>query len=642
MISQKSNYVIILAVVLLVAQPLYHPLLFFPLLHLRTLFLGLLPLLSFFPIAWKGVVWLSGEAKLRSIERLVYALFGAGFLASQTAFLFLTLHIGFSYVFIFFSLFLILLSWGWWKKWIAAGDWRLSGFSFVRYSRWETGLLAVALFLGLAAAVLPPVGYDAHEYHLSAPQSYLEAGRWVAFPYNVYGAFPMNVEMLYLWPLAGGSSAGCTAINLFYAGITALAIWRLSRIGGASSRSLLAPLIFFSTGMTQQLILQANIDIALAASAAVLLLAYERYRFERRPIDAAMMAIALGFALGSKLIAVLAIGVPFAAVVLFDLNQALRRRMAVPLLWVALGALLLFAPWAVRNAVLYGNPFYPLLTSTLGGTPEFFGEVFRKAHAPHWDSIGNLAWSFVFLPLQKCIGDAIPSGYSCLWILGIPGLALAGRRHPAFRLLAFMSTAYVFWFFLTQHEDRFLAACLPAMALFGAYAVEWMTDLPRRRWMRRLVLAITALQLYGAASMIIRPETAEYLLLPTVEPNYLSQRMPHYRAIEWLNREWERPRNSIGTVLFVGEAQSYGAQFPAIVPAVFNHHPLETGLDRNVTHILFNGSELKRLRDGYGPLGWPLGDFLFQWMEQNKTLLNPVYDAYPEKPGVVVVYEIVR
>ncbi|MGC9326036.1 MAG: ArnT family glycosyltransferase [Candidatus Hinthialibacter sp.] len=631
------------AVVLIAALTAFHSWILFPLLHLRPLLLGLLPLISFFPFASMLLGKFSRKSELSRIDRLIYSLFGAYVLAALCAFLLLTLHIGYSWAFISVSFLLILLSWNWWKDVLLHQRRSLfSDSAFLQAPLIERLLLSAALLLGLAAALLPPIGYDAHEYHLAAPQRYLACGGWTAFPNNLYCAFPMNIEMLYSWPIAAQSAAGCTVINYGFACLGALAVWRLGTLWGLSPFSLLAPLFFLSTGIVQRLIIQANIDLALASSAAVLLLAYEHFRADRRPVHAAVMSLALGFAFGSKYIAALSMGFPFLIVLLFDAKSIHRQNLLRLLLLAWAGAAALFLPWAIRNVILYKNPVYPLLFSTLGGSPDFFHELFQRAHASQWVSFGQTIFDFIVLPFQKSLAESIPMGFSCVWMLAVWALPGAGRRHPVYRSLLFAAAAYLAWFFLTQRNDRFLASILPSLALLGAYGVHAVSADSFRRILRGLILLLVTIQLYGASRTILQTDALEYLLSPTLEENYLSRRMPHFRAIEWLNREYEKPRSRVGAVLFIGEAQSYGARFPLLAPTVFNHHPLEKGLDRTITHLLVNRSELNRLRKGYGPLGWPLGDFLQQWLQQNQDRLTLVFDAYPENPELIAVYEISR
>lgn len=612
-------------------------------LHLRTVAAGMLPFLAFLPWADRLVIRLSQDSGLEVEDRILYSAFVSLALASACAFGFLTLRIAYPAVLQIAAGGLLVWHWTWWREALqqTAQAWKRRGPGSTPSS--EKIFFTVALILAGAAAVMPPLDYDAHEYHLPVPGHYLKTGGWQAFPYNVYAAFPMNVELLYLWPLSAGSTAGCTVLNLLFALITALGAWRLSRIWGMPRDSLLVPVVFLATGLVVRLIAQGSIDLALSASAVVLLYAYERFREDRRRIDAVMMALALGYAFGAKYIAALSIGVPFLALLLADAGTIRDRRLSLPLLAVWAGGASLFLPWAVRNAVLYHNPIYPLLTNWLGGTPAFFDEVFRRAHAaPSADWMGTV-WQFLALPFRKSFIESLPLGFSALWLLGIPAILRTPRSHPAFRTLVFLAAAYLGWFFATQRNDRFLAPLLPLMALAAAYAV-YPAGLSIRMdaftpALRRLLLGVAAFQLWAAATVLVNRETAGYLMTPGLEEDYLAERLPHFRAIDWINRN----RDTLGVrrVLFIGEAQSYGAQFEAVAPTVFNHHPLEQGLDRSVSHILYNGYELDRLRKGYGPLGWKLGDTLQAWVDSAKDKnLKPVFEAYPQNPGRIVVYEV--
>ncbi|MFB3786241.1 MAG: hypothetical protein ACE15F_07720 [bacterium] len=612
-------------------------------LHLRTVAAGILPFLAFWPWADRLIMRLAKENRLEADDRTLYAAFGSVTLGSACAFGFLTLHIAYPAVLQITAGGLLVWHWGWWRDLLqqTAQAMKRRGSASVPSS--EKIFFTVALLLAGAAAVMPPLDYDAHEYHLPVPEQYLKTGGWQAFPYNVYAAFPMNVELLYLWPLSAGSTAGCTVMNLLFALITALGAWRLSRIWGLPRESLLVPVVFLATGLVVRLIAQGSIDLASSASAMVLLVAYERFREDRRYIDAVMMALALGYAFGSKYIAALSIGFPFLALLLADAGAIRKKQLLVSLLTVWTGGLALFLPWAVRNAVLYHNPFYPLLADWLGGTPAFFDELFRRAHAaPSADWLAT-AGQFLALPVRKSFVESLPMGFSALWLLGIPALLQTPRNHPAFRAMVFLAAAYLAWFFATQRNDRFLASLLPLMALAAAYSVYPAGSALRMEAftpvLRRLVCGVVAFQLWAVANVLVNRDTAGYLMTPGLEEDYLAERLPHFRAIDWIN--CNRDALGVRQVLFIGEAQSYGAQFEAIAPTVFNHHPLEQGLDRSVSHILYNGYELDRLRKGYGPLGWKLGDALQAWIEAAKVKnLKPVFDAYPQNPGRIVVYEV--
>lgn len=606
-----------------------------PLLHLRALIAGSIPILAFWGPARDLLGRVPGWDRLEPPERFVFASFMALALAAAAAFAMLTLRIAHPaaiYAMAAVSLFAYLRKLGPWlgecvRGWLpedaGPGAWTVLGAS---------------LFVLLAAALVPPLGYDAHEYHLAVPAEYLRQWGWTAFPLNVYAYFPMNVELLYMFPLAADAAAGCTVVNLWMALLAALAAMRLARRAGAGRVSILPPLLFLASGLTARLVVQANIDLGLALSAAVLLLGYETARQDRNRVAVVAMGAALGFGLGSKYIALLSLLFPFLAVAAADGLAFGRRDMLRPAAYAVGLGMLLWAPWLVRNLALSGNPAYPLFNNVFEGSPRFYEDMFQAAHAPPDASFPEHAADFFALVWTKCVDESLPFGFPAWWLLGLPMLFVRGRGAGMGRMGLFMLAAYAAWLFMTQRNDRFMAAALPAMAVFPCLALE---RVPREAWRKALSAGLTAFAgfcVWTQAAALLRDHNADYLTSPVFDEQFFSRHLPHYRAIDWLNNR-PGPVNAV----FIGEAQTYGAEFAHTAPTVFNPHPLMLGLDPSVTHILFNGHELNRLRIGYGPLGWERqGAFLHRWMEENRAALVPVYDALPDDPGTIAVYAVRR
>ncbi len=627
---------------------LNYPVIIGPVLHLRTLLLGMLPLVVFIAPARRILDYVNHSKEDEPCYIWLYACFLAFGLASAFAFLLLTFGIAYPGVLIALSGLILLLHWNWWKSLLLVKQEHEFG-SIALNGEWGVKVLSLfVVFMLVWVALLPPaseiyINYDAHEYHLRVPEVYLQSGGWTAFPYNVYAAFPMNVELIYMWPLASQSAAGCTVVNLLFAMIAAYGITLLLRRWGMNRFSGMAVLVFLSTGLVVRLIVQANIDLALAAAVVVLLVAYERFRESEQTVDLVMIIIALGFALGAKYIAVAAVLFPF--LVMFSVDIVMNRnwKWFKSLMIICVFSFLVFAPWLVRNFVLYSNPVYPLFTQTFGGEPEIYAELFGAAHSAKQETLSEMLTNLLYIPLKKSFGaQSISFGFSCLWLIGLPGLLWVSWKHPLFRMGCFMLAAYIAWFFLTQRNDRFLAPILPFLAILTVYGLSRIPMDSLRRLVHIVVLGVVAVQLWVITSVVAKESTVNYLFSPTFEQEYISESMPHFRAIEWLNQQKQK-NVRMGDVLFIGEAQTFGAQFNAIAPTVFNHHPLEDGLPASVTHIVYNESELRRLSNGYGPLGWPLGDRLKQWMNKAKAdILDPVFDVYPQKPGLLVVYRVER
>lgn len=632
-------------------------------LHLRTFIAGSVPLIAFTVPAYLLLKRFASFQTFDFVDKVIYLVFTAWLLAVFVPIMLLTLGILSPLSLFAVCAVCLVISYPYCKQWILSSCPHQIMDSFFMQPKHLQILFIVSCGLGLFAALLPPLGYDAHEYHLAAAQQYLLHGYWVVFPYNVYAAFPMNVEMLYLYPLAVESAAGCTVINLQMALLTGLVITRLAWMGGYHGFGLLPFILYLSTGMVLGLIVDAKNDLALAMCAALLLYGYEQLRRDYSTLTLVFMAAVLGFGLGTKYITILAILIPFLVMVGLDAILNKRWDLLKYAVIICIGGVMIWSPWLIRNIALYDNPVYPLLTDKLGGEPEIFSSLFSAAHAseiykvnhglkpvPENGLLLSQLTEFFWLPLRKIslgnpdpIPNALPFGFAAYWAL-FPLVFLQHRFKSslAMRVMVFSASTYLIWFFGTQRNDRFLASLFPVMALLPCLALSTLN------WSSRLcntvyiaLLCLVGYQQLSQTISLMRQDTADYLFFPTFEQEFYEKHLPHYRAIAWLNQQQEEGK-PIGTVLFVGEAQSYGAKFDAVVPTVFNQHPLQQGLNPNVTHVLYNAYELNRLNRGYTPLGWQLGNTLRNWIEQNRgTTLKQVYDAMPEQPGNLVVFECI-
>lgn len=669
--QSAQHFFVILFLCILIALVWNHPVYLIPVaLHLRTLIAGSVPLLAFAVPAYLILKRFPIFQTLNLVDQIIPTILTSWLIAALVPILLLTCGL-LSPASLFAVCGLsLLLSYPTYKQWILQFPTQTMRQAWNNNPAHWRLLFITALILGLIAALLPPLGYDAHEYHLAAAHQYLMQGYWVWFEHNVYAAFPMNVEMLYLYPLAVENAAGCTVINLQMALLTALVVARLAKMGGYQGPTLMPIVLYLSIGIVLRLIVDAKNDLALAMCAALLLYGYEMLRREYSPLWLLLTIGALGFGFGAKYIMILAVLFPFLAMVGIDAILHKRWDMAKYAIIMCFGGVMVWSPWLIRNVLLYHNPVFPLLTDKLGGTPEIFTALFSAAHAseiykvnhgikpmPESGLFISQLIEFFWLPLRKMMvgnpnpmPDALPFGFAIYGVL-FP-LALIKRDWKsslAWRAVVFSLACYVIWFFATQRNDRFLASLFPVMALLPCLALailNWRSSLCKTLYIS--LLCLVGYQQLCQSISLMRQDTFDYILFPSLEQEFYEKHLPHYRAIAWLNKQ-QAEGKPIGTVLFVGEAQSYGAKFNAVVPTVFNPNPLlnqynqPIPLDKNVTHILYNAFELNRLDRGYTPLGWQQGTPLRNWINQNhSTILKMVYDAMPEKPGNLMVFEVVR
>jgi len=229
--------------------------------------------------------------------------------------------------------------------------------------RWARALAVYTLgmvALALPLALLPPTKWDVLTYHLVGPQKYLAEGHIYAVPHNHFLGFPQLLEMLYTAQLA--LTGQLTGAAVLHWGVGALALMAVggyaARRGGQAVGWLAAALLLSAPSIWWELTF-AYVDLLPVGVAVLALGALERSAQveDGRPLVALAGALT-GLALGTKYSALwlaLALGV-------VTLGQARRRGVRVALrdgLIFAVAAGTLFAPWLLRNALLYGNPLYP-------------------------------------------------------------------------------------------------------------------------------------------------------------------------------------------------------------------------------------------------------------------------------------------
>jgi 4-amino-4-deoxy-L-arabinose transferase-like glycosyltransferase len=224
--------------------------------------------------------------------------------------------------------------------------------------------------LGAAAAVLlvlalaPPSDWDSLTYHVLAPSRWLHDGRMSTLGGNEHVAFVGLVHLLYLPLLAVKSLSGPAILSAGLALILGVAAVSLARrLFGAASAAYTGVLMWG----TPTILLVAStpkVDVSLAL---FLLLAHDALLTawrDRSPRHLDLAAILLGFALGVKYQGgayALALS-PLILWIVVKQRGGLRPVLSTSLRFAGL-ALCAFAPWLVKNQILYGAPFYPFLAA---------------------------------------------------------------------------------------------------------------------------------------------------------------------------------------------------------------------------------------------------------------------------------------
>jgi hypothetical protein len=353
-------------------------------------------------------------------------------------------------------------------------------------------LFALAAALGLRAWAgihKETFLYDTLSYHLHVPAAWIADRRLEIVP-AVFGdpssAYaPSNLELWFAFLMAPLRSDALGGLGqLPFAALGALAvIGAVREAGGQRTAALAAALAFLLVPEIWQQARTAMTDLGLAALLlSVLPFAY-RARRRAAPGELLTATAALGLAIGTKY-AGLALALPFAvAVVGLAARGHPRARdlLALPPLLLATGGF-----WFLRNAVVTGNPLYPLAGFGWPG-------LYHRAALRGW---------IYHLPIAHlgALGEMLAAGGPVF--VSLAAIVLLWRRPPV-ELGLLAGTVASFWLLVPYQESRFLFAAFGVAAV----AIGRAAGRPGRPLDWRFALALLA-------GLVEYPTGERWLIVP--------------------------------------------------------------------------------------------------------------------------------
>ncbi len=512
-------------------------------------------------------------------------------------------------------------------------------------------LTGLGILVSWPFVLVPTRAFDALSYHLEIPLRYLQAGRVLDIPENLYSYTPQLNHMLYglALGLSGADLAGL--INHLFFVLTMAVLWLGFReLFGPSGGAWAAALAALSPLM---LLEAANPGVDWAAAfytlAALSILT-------ARADDRGMVLLAgvlAGMAAGCRHQPLaFAIVLPLAAGLLDDLMSKRRGRIRNWALFAGV-AVLVASPWYLRNWIFTGDPLFPLLANLAGKTGAGAGFV---AGVVGPKSIA-LLWQWAVLPFRMVFD---PLSYSMTATVGVqylvllPLLGLRGRNITRSRfLLLWLFLAFLAWY-LNFQTARY---AMPIIMVAGLWLGAALAAAAGKRTGLTPVLKITvaAALLVNAGVFIGLQDYTNRSVGASLGTRssftYLMETYEPYPAIDYLNRLDPPP----GKVLFVGEMRGFYSRFSREVASHNAPNRLLEWIKRGLphgaviqelsgagfTHLLVNRSEWQRM--AYRNLNAPswvlspeqqarLGDFLNTSTERVFSSGRvTVYSLCPEK-----------
>lgn len=345
-------------------------------------------------------------------------------------------------------------------------------------------IIALALVWRTILAVrLPVVDILGWQYHLVFVDVWLQSDAIVRVSQNRWtDGWPATGELLTTWLAAFTRTDALTGFTgLLPIPIAMVATTGLARsLGAARPTSLLAGLLF---GMIPAVLAMAGttyVDTAFTAAViATWWLGLRIVRGERDTSAALLLGISAGLAIGIKgtsfvlvlpMLAVVGIGFVVALV------DEVRTRAASlrPLAWLAavmVPVLLLGSSWYVKNALLHGNPVYPVGLGPFEGLEAgLYGAPTVPAAIAGLGPIEQVARSWIHdWNLAAYSYNVRPGGFGHGWLAVLPlsvfGAGILARRRAWAALALVLAPALLTLALLTSPWYARYTLFIPALAL---------------------------------------------------------------------------------------------------------------------------------------------------------------------------------
>jgi hypothetical protein len=449
--------------------------------------------------------------------------------------------------------------------------------------------IAATMLLALVAALLPPTAWDSLVYHLVGPDRYLQAHRLTFDFDNYYLFFPSFTEMLFAAGMALKGDVVPSLLHYSYLLLTIGALGAFARRYWTRHLGLMAAALFVSIPTAVQIATWSYVDLTLTfynfAAIYALLNWLPPGSEQEQPTDQnqerahpqspgwlVLSGLFCGAAMSTKYTAVVSLLV-LGAILLWGLirrHLSVRRVIAGGLVVAGL-ALAVVAPWYVKNAVVAGNPLYPLVWG---------GRAWNEVDTRWLLALGQkmslldlliIPWSMTVIGKQGT--PAYDATISPLFLILLPLLLLVRRRGRFLgELLLATGVVYVFWIasagaaygtFVLQ--GRMVLPIFAPLSLLCAYSLEGMRIWDRKelsiQWVLKALVAIALTA--GLVSQILLtvglnpwPYLTGHQSRDDYQSIYIPQRL--HQSISYLNENL----TSEDKVFFIWEPRSYGLRIP--------------------------------------------------------------------------------
>ena len=511
--------------------------------------------------------------------------------------------------------------------------------SATKWAPVERILLAGVLLIAgvrIVCGLTPLISYDNFVYQFFTPAQYLQHGRFVFIPWNVYTNSPMALQTVLGTSLAFDDSGAAFKLLITLTSLLLCAGAALLAAPAGRTAALLSALFVLCYPAFWLADTLGTIDLT-TATFVILGAAWFRSALKESSEKIYLFAsgLAFGFALSSRYQVSLIVAL---AILLFSVERIVQNReqwrsTAKAALSVAGLTLVILAPWCVKSWIYTGNPVYPLFYDKLDGIDWSVDQAVRLS----FDVFGAPLKSFPFqdqliAPFRSLF---VPQYNGFLGVTLLFCAVLAAIFSLQLRFVALIGFISVMgWGLLHPVADvrvfRFNAAGFVFLMATAAVLVERY----RKAGMIAGGIIAAASLLFCFRSMRAFPV---YLTVTRNEyrTNFQHANVPGWNAFDKANRTLDPKKDK---VLLIGETRGFALKIPCISPSGFNSPQLLTLFtppnepDRwrqnfqkmGISHIVVSLLEWRHLQEKryYGYFNLPLEpqQNILKWLQQQKIL----------------------
>jgi hypothetical protein len=384
-------------------------------------------------------------------------------------------------------------------------------------------LFALFTYVSFFHALAPETSPDGSQYHLGMVLRYLEAHGFRHVP-SLYAYVSQGTELLYLFAFAFGRHSAAALVHFGFLAALPFGMMLYARRFGFGPAGVVAALLVYLSPMINWDGSTAFVDVAVACVVFALFYLLQIWDEERQAGLLVPIGLLAGFAYGMKYTAFVA--APYAVGFVAWKSWRKRGHVLRPVAVLAVCAVVMIAPWMVRNWIWTGNPLAPFFNQWFPNPYVHIGaEQEYRAHLAHWGGVTD--WRAI--PLQVTVeGDKLQGFFGPVFLLAPLGLAALWKRQGRQLLLA----AAVF---LTTYPANIGTRFLIPAAVFLALAM----GMTLARWKAVAVAALCAhavlswprMTKFYADQCALRVTRVPVAAALRIEPEeeYLSYWLPGYR-----------------------------------------------------------------------------------------------------------------